>query len=142
MIYSKGEKTQLQFVIEPNSTITGLLPHEVRTQYKRYSQDYTVVLVRQDNPDEPYLAVGKHSTLLSESGMSFLIEKPSGIPGIMPFIPWVSDFKAFLRKTDKYFEGDDFEYVRNDWRSFAYKYLPTLEILLIMFMIMLMRATL
>ena len=118
-------KVKEQFMIESNDTPSEVLPVGVKTQYKRYSQDYTVVLVPHDDPHEPYIPVGKHSVFLPDDGMSFLIDKPSGIPGVMPFVPWVAEFKSFLKKIDHYFDGADFEYVRYDWRLFAKKHLPT-----------------
>ena len=97
----------------------NVIPVGVKTLYTRYSQDYTVVLIPHNDPDEPYIPVGKHFVFLPEGGMSFLIDKPSGIPGIMPFVPWVAKSESFLRKIIHYFGGADFKYVRNDWRLFA-----------------------
>ena len=96
----------------------------VKTQYIRYSQDYTVVLVASNDKNEPYLPVGKHSIYQPESSISFLNKTPVWVPNILPFVPWVYDFKSFFKRLD-YFEGEDFVWVKKDWRSFATSIFPT-----------------
>jgi len=158
--YSRLDVTQLYFKIQPvrecdlgDGNTSNIL---VRTNYRKFGQDYTVFL--RENFDEefstdlPYQPVllksawmpenaNNASCLFPEScnsqclcrerapGISFLSSVPMGRPNHMQFEKgWFNNFSAFVEKISEFFRKRKEDRSAEYWQAFAKNQMPQSEL--------------